>query len=113
MKTKKAATAAGYYSAQELHAGKWRGDNLRAPMTPIHGENPVLVKGENRWHVSQCEPLLSVTAAAKRGLKLRESETQPTATHSFNPGRKVEYPLYRLSEFIVKPARLIPHSEKS
>jgi hypothetical protein len=102
MKTKKAAKEAGYFTIAELHSGyrRGRGTGERVPKAPLPEATPTVVKGEERWHVNQCETLMSRTAAAKIGLRLRDSAVEPTTTQSFNPGRRVEYRLYRLSEFV-------------
>jgi hypothetical protein len=88
--TKKAARASGYLSERDLE---------RKPLAPKHGAEPTIIKGERFYTSEQCDELISQTEAARRKL-IVPATANPVKTLAFNPGKRVEYRVYRVSDCI-------------
>ncbi len=94
--TKKAARKAGYVSESDLE---------RKPIAPRRDAQPILVKGEQFFDRSECEELLSKTAAKRRHLAI-PGTAQPVKTlHVIMRFRSVWYDVYRVSDCVPIPTR--------
>lgn len=112
--TKKSAKEAGYLTREKWLKLRETGEHRR-PHAPLRDAHPILVKGEEFFHHSDCEPLISKTEAKGRGLSV-PPDAEPL-TFPYTPwgvrGRK-RYPVYRLSDCIAavkRSRRRIPAAE--
>ena len=96
IKTKKEARRLGFLTLEELTS--YHRATKRRPMVPREGEEPIGIKDQLFWHVSQCELLLSVTEGRRNGLELIEGSEPETYRHA-HFGKAITYATYRESAF--------------
>lgn len=97
-KTKKAARESNYRTYDE-----W----LRRDFLPTEGAESITVKGDDFYHESLCEPLLTKKALKEMGLKVPE-EAEP-AKWKYYQNMSTHHPIYRQSDGVpVKKRKEIP-----
>ena len=63
------------------------------------GLKPIIVKDEEFFHEQDCEQVISVAEAKRRGLTLR-ADASPIATAAYKTERSEKHDVYRESEFV-------------